>query len=157
VMLTTFGEYMADGVAWGAQALGGQDLVDERSGQVVALLYLIPDEDNVVASYTRRARSWVTVTRVVLPGYDDPGHLRRLAASEAPTERRKRLLERLADRTDTLLRKAMVQGGLPTALVDHAVVEWRKVGFIAGVDHADRYGVPSHLTRYPRYHVRVQF
>jgi CRISPR-associated protein Csb2 len=63
----------------------------------------------------------------------------------------------LGRRIDELLRKAIVQAGFSEDLARYAELEWRKTGFPAGVDLAERYGVPSHLKRFPRYHVRVRW
>src|SRR5207247_955825 len=75
----------------------------------------------------------------------------------ATPAQRQRYLERVADRTERLVRKAIRQLGLSELLAQHADIEWRKVGFLPGVGHADRYGVPDHLRRFPRYHVRIAF
>jgi CRISPR-associated protein Csb2 len=72
-----------------------------------------------------------------------------------PPDEQKQLLSRLSDRIDGLVRKAIVQAGFSDVLAEHAVVDWRKVGYWPGVDLADRYGVPDHLKRFPRYHVRI--
>lgn len=157
VMLTTFGEGMRSEMAWAKQSLTAQELINENTHEPVTLLSLLPASDNVAANYTRRASTWVTVTPVVLPGYDDPDHLRRKIAKGVSAEQKQKFLGRLADRMDALIRKSMVHAGVPQALADMAMIQWRKVGFMAGVDHADRYGVPDHIARYPRYHVRIHF
>jgi CRISPR-associated protein Csb2 len=66
-------------------------------------------------------------------------------------------LERLGDRIDGLLRKAIVQAGFPQMLADHAELEWCSSGFWPGSDLASRYGAPEHLKRFPRLHVRVHW
>src|SRR5205085_534783 len=65
------------------------------------------------------------------------------------------LLARLEARTDGLIRKAIVHAGYAEELAEHAEIDWRRVGFLAGVEPADRYGVPNHLKRFTRVHVRV--
>jgi CRISPR-associated protein Csb2 len=158
VMLTTFASDTSAELAWARLALTAQELVDERTGKAVALLSLLSSDDNVVRHYTRPSSTWSTVTPVVLPGFDDPDHLRRKAQAKGLTAAEKRkLYERLSDRTDGLVRKAIKQCGFPKELAEHATVEWRKVGFRAGIDHADRFGIPNHIKRFPRYHVRIQF
>jgi CRISPR-associated protein Csb2 len=158
VMLTTYGNGTGGELTWARQALTGQELVDERTGKAVALLSLLSSDDNVVRHYTRQSSTWSTVTPVVLPGFDDPDHLRRKAQAKDLTAAQKRkLYDRLSDRTEGLLRKAMKQRGFSEELAEHATIEWRKVGFRAGIDHADRYGIPDHIKRFPRYHVRIQF
>jgi CRISPR-associated protein Csb2 len=67
------------------------------------------------------------------------------------------LLDKLYSRIEALLRKAIMQAGFSQELADHANLEWRKVGFWAGAELADRYGVPQHLKCFPRFHVRIQW
>ena len=168
VMLTCFAEGCEDEIAWARRILSGADLVDEvtkdRIGETrqhaepVALLSVIPESDKVVRCFTRAASTWATVTPVALPGYDDPDHLRRRAKSgQLSPEQQHRIPERLANRIEGLLRKAIVQAGFSQELADHAQLDWRKVGFWPGADLADRYGVPDHLKRFPRFHVKVQW
>jgi len=158
VMLTTFADETDDELEWARQSLTAQELIDETTGESVALISLLPPSDTVVKQYTTRSSAWVTVTPVVLPGYDDPDHLRRKsAASGIGAEQQRKLLDRLADRIDGLIRKSIVHAGLPKPLADNVLIEWRKVGFIPGVDRADRYGIPDHLRRFASYHVRLQF
>jgi CRISPR-associated protein Csb2 len=144
-------------VAWARQAVSGRDLVDEATGEVHAMLSCIPASDRGVRAYLGPASVWASVTPVVLPGFDDPDHLRRKLRGVASGAEQRRLLERLAERTEGLLRKAISQAGLPGVLADHAEIAWRKVSFWPGAEHADRYGVPDHLKRYPRVHVRVRW
>jgi len=73
-----------------------------------------------------------------------------------PAEQRQ-LIEHLEGRVDGLLRKALVQAGFSEALAGNAVLDWAKTGFWPGTEHADRYGVPDHLKRFPRYHVRIRW
>ena len=156
VLLSCFrGGY--DEIGWARRALTGQELVDAASGQPVALLSLQPATDRVIQSYTRAATVWASVTPVILPGYDDPGHYRRRLKRGVQAEEQRALLERLADRIDGLLRKALRQAGFSGLLADHAELEWRKSGFWPGTDVADRYGVPDHLSRFPRVHVKIRW
>jgi CRISPR-associated protein Csb2 len=96
-------------------------------------------------------------TPVVLPGYDDPAHYRRRLKRGVVPEEQKRLLDKLCSHTDALLRKAIRQAGFSQELANHAEIEWRKVGFWAGADLADRYGVPQHLKRFPRLHIKIRW
>jgi CRISPR-associated protein Csb2 len=155
VLVTTFAPDCGTEIVWARRALTGMDLVREPDQQAVAMLSVKVGADWVLDQYTNPAVEWATVTPVVLPGYDDPAHLRRRLDGLKDAEEQKRLLARLETRIDGLLRKAIVQAGLPRTLADHAEIAWRKVGFLAGVDLADRYGVPDHLKRFPRYHVRI--
>jgi CRISPR-associated protein Csb2 len=158
VLLTSFDSAARADVEWTKHALSAQELIDEHNRSTVALVARAPALDRTVLRYTAAAGTWVTVTPVVLPGYDDPNHLRRKMSREGITPaERQASLARLSARTEGLIRKAIVQSGLPETLAATAFVEWSKVGFIAGVQHAIRYGVPGHLKRYPRYHVRLQF
>ena len=155
VMLMAFSGRCGREFAWARRALSGQDLINKDTGEVAALLSLVPASDGVVQAYTRSASSWATVTPVVLPGYDDPGHYRRQLKQNKDAATQKQMLERLHDRIDGLIRKAITQAGFPQALTTHAELEWRVSGFWPGTDLASRYGVPDHLKRYPRYHVKV--
>ena len=155
LLLTTFSDDCQDKIIWARRALPGQELISEEKKEPVALLSLIPTNEKVVQYYTRPAESWSTVTPVVLPGYDDPAHYRRRLKRGTSAEEQKQLLARLDHRIDSLLRKTIVQAGFSNVLADHAELEWRKVGFWPGADLADRYGVPDHLRRFPRLHVRL--
>lgn len=155
VILTSFADDCQTEVSWARRALSGQEFIDEDNKQPVALLSLLPSTDKIVRQYVQPSSSWVTVTPIVLPGYDDPAHYRRRMKKGTSIEEQKRLLEHLSKRIDNLLRKAIAQAGFSQTLADHAELEWRKVGFMPGVDHADRYGIPDHLKRFPRYHVRL--
>ncbi len=155
VMLSSFAGGCEDEIAWARRMLSGQELADENTKQPVALLSLIPASEKVLQYYRQRAAAWATVTPVVLPGYDDPDHYRRRMKRGTSAEEQKKLLERLDGRIEGLLRKAIVQAGFSQELADHAALEWRKVGFWPGADLADRYGVPDHLKRLPRFHVKL--
>lgn len=157
LMLTALFDGCENEIAWAQRALSGRDLIDEDSGQSAALLSLLPGNEKMVRCYVEPTHTWATVTPVVLPGYDDPSHYRRRLKKGVSAEEQKRLLEHLNDRVDGLLRNAIVQAGFSKELADHAELEWRKAGFWAGTDLADRYGVPDHLKRFPRLHVRLRW
>jgi len=158
-ILSSFSTDCETQVAWARRILPGQSLIKEGDGQskTVAVLSKTANKDNVVEYYTARASSWTTVTPVVLPGYDDPAHYRRRLKEGVDAEEQKRLLSRLSERIDGLLRKAIIQAGFSKQLADHAEIEWRKPGFWPGVDLADKYGVPDHLKRFSRYHVKIKW
>ncbi len=121
-------------IDWIRRRLPGQDLVN-LDGEIVGMLNLLPTKDWVLNRYTQPARTWSTVTPVVWPGHDD----------------------RDARKAESILRKAFVQAGLAPELV--AAIEeldWRAVGFRAGVDLAHRYAKPDHMNG-RMYHVRVRF
>jgi CRISPR-associated protein Csb2 len=158
VIISTFAATAESEITWARQMLTGRELIDARTHETAALLSSLPIGDNVTREYTEAASTWSTVTPVVLPGYDDPDHLQRKANLNGTSSAQKaKMLRRLSDRTDGLLRKALVQSGLSEALARHALIEWRSVGFLPGVDRVDRFGVPDHLKRFPRYHVRIEF
>jgi CRISPR-associated protein Csb2 len=157
VLLTSFSGAFTEEFAWARRNLSGQELFAEGAAEPVAMLALIPANDAMVQRYVRPAAEWATVTPVVLPGFDDPAHLRRRLEKKCESSEQKSLLERLAGRIDGLLRKAIVQAGFSEELARHAELEWRKCGFLAGVEMADSYGVPDHLRRFPRYHVRIRW
>jgi CRISPR-associated protein Csb2 len=156
VLVTSFGDDCESEIVWARRALSNQVLIDENSKEPVALLSLIPETDSVVRNYTQRSSSWVTVTPVVLPGYDDPGHLRRRAKNDNLTpDQQRQILDRLSNRIDGLLRKAIRQAGFSDELAQNAEVEWRASGFLPGTDLGSLYGVPDYLKRFPRMHVRI--
>lgn len=157
LLVSSFGEGCEAKITWARRALSGQELTDEHKQQPVAFLSLIPESERAVQHYTRRAASWSSVTPVVLPGYDDPAHYRRRLKQRTSAEEQKELLGRLGARIDGLLRKAIVQSGFSESLAQHADLDWRKVSFWPGGEHADRYGVPDHLRRFPRMHVQIRW
>jgi CRISPR-associated protein Csb2 len=142
-------------VAWARRALSGQQLINEETQEPEALLSLVPNNDRRVRHYTDRSSVWTTVTPVVLPGYDDPRHLRRKLSQPTGAGDQKRLLERIDARIDGLLRKAIRQAGFSEELARDAEIDWRATGFLPGVDLASRYCVPAHLKRFSRYHVKI--
>jgi CRISPR-associated protein Csb2 len=157
VILSSFADDCEAEIAWARRALPSLELIDEDKRQPVALLSLIPANEAVVRHYTQEAASWATVTPVVLPGYDDPAHYRRRLKRGTSAEEQKQLLDRLSDRIDGLLRKAITQAGFTQTLADNAELEWRRAGFWPGTDLAGAYGVPDHLKRFPRFHVRLHW
>ena len=158
IIVASFAEDLADKIAWAREALSGQELIDERSEQPVALLSsMISSSDSVIQRYTRPSTSWATVTPVVLPGYDDPDHFRRRLKAGTGADEQRRLLNLLHRRIDGLLRKAIVQAGFSQVLADHAEIEWRSASFWPGTDLARHYRVPEYLNRFSRYHVRLRW
>ena len=157
VMLTILGGGCDEELAWARRTLSGYELIDEDTGEIISILSLLPLTDSVIRPYLEPAETWVTVTPVLLPGFDDPAHLRRRLRKGVPAQEQRSLLDRLDARVDGLLRKAIIQAGFSAILAEHADLEWRKVGFLPGVGHATNYGVPDHLRRFPRVHVRIHW
>jgi CRISPR-associated protein Csb2 len=141
--------------AWAARVLGGMDLIDEKTGKVQAVLAASSRGDRVIKRYLAESFAWATVTPMVLPGYDDPGGLRERLGRTRRSDEQKPLIERLMKRREALVRKALRQAGLGDELARSARIETRDTGFIAGVEKASRYAVPSHLGKSPRFHVKL--
>ena len=118
-------------------------------------------QDSVVREYLRPAKSWATVTPVVLPGFDDPGGLRRklrppqvenLSASE-----KKEILCKLEKRIEQLLRKAILHAGYSAEMAKNAKLCWRGTGFWPGAALACKSFVPQYLRPFRRLHVRIDW
>lgn len=140
------------------RALEGQELIDERQGQVVGFLRRQSEHDKAIAPYFTAASTWTTVTPVVLPGYDDPRKLRhrlRNTATPLSAAEKERIVCKLDARIERLLRKALVECGLPTSLAVDSELQWRETGFFSGTDLASRYSTPDQCRRFRRLHVRV--
>lgn len=141
--------------AWLERVLGGVDLIDEETGEVQAVLAATSRNDRVFSRYVSESYSWTTVTPMVLPGHDDPGGLRERLRKARDGEEQRPLLERLMKRREGLVRKALRQAGFGDELAFSAQIETRETGFMAGVERASRYAVPSHLVKSPRLHVKL--
>jgi CRISPR-associated protein Csb2 len=142
-------------VSWAARVLGGVELIDEKTRRPVALLAIASTSDRALKRYIDEATVWATVTPVVLPGHDDPRGLRVRAGRTRDASEQKKLLLRLAQRREGLVRKALRHSGFSDDLVLGAQIETREVGFFAGVEPALRYAVPLHLAAFPRLHVHI--
>lgn len=156
VMLFSSDPHASD-TFWAKRVLGGADLIDEKTGEIQAVLAATSRGDRVLGRYTGNSRSWVTVTPVVLPGHDDPGGLRDKLQKATCAEVQKSLLERLMQRREALVRKALLHAGLNSDLAASATIETRESGFIAGVESASRYAPPIHLATAPRLHIKLTF
>jgi CRISPR-associated protein Csb2 len=126
--------YGSDGTQarWAAQRLRNRALVDEN-GQEQALLLNVESEDRVVSAHLRQARTWSSVTTVVLPGFDDGKH----------------------GKAERLLVKAAQQAGLPIEAIEDVAL--RKAPFWPGSQHPRLYHRPAYLRDLPAWHVRVRF
>lgn len=121
-------------IEWVRRALAGEELKNEK-GEVAALLTILPGSDWVLRQYVEKANTWSTVTPVILPGHDD----------------------RDQAKSGKLLRTAFEQAGYEKELMNQVELEWRPVGYRAGVDLASRYLPPENLGNRPRYHVWTRF
>ncbi len=136
--------------------LEGRELIEEKTGEVVAFLRRQSDRDGAIKKYFAESSEWVSVTPVILPGYDDPGKLRRRLNSETLTSQEKaNIVSKLETRIEYLLRKALRQAGYPDTLVQNAELQWRGSGFVPGTDLATAYAVPDQHRRFRRLHVRI--
>jgi CRISPR-associated protein Csb2 len=127
-----------DAVLW-SRVLSGQELSPVGDTQPSALRLIDGTESSLrrnpnLRAYVGESSVWSTVTPVVLHRHapQDPGEVRQLF--------------------DASFRHA----GFSEQVTRHLELEWRQVGFRAGVDLAKRYETPEKLTG-PRYHVRVRF
>jgi len=154
VLVTSFSESAAEELQWVQRALPGAGLQSE-AGRLEALLSPIAEVDTGVAPYRQSAAAWTSVTPVILPGFDDPAHYRRRIAAGVSAEEQRRLFSKLGSRIELLLRKAIAQAGIPSTLAEQAEIEWRRSGFLAGVESVSAYGVPDHLRAFSRVHVRI--
>jgi CRISPR-associated protein Csb2 len=142
------------------QRLAGLELIDEKSGAPTALLSRLPGSEPLTRdNYLNPSSTWATVTPVILPGYDDPRKLRhRLRENAGLTAEEKRtLLEKLDQRIDSLLRKALRHAGYADVITRNACIEWRGSGYLPGTDLASRYMTGDQHRRYRKLHVRIQF
>lgn len=140
------------------RALEGRELVDEKSKHTVAFIRRQSTNERAISSYFETSSAWTTVTPVVLPGYDDPRKLRRRlrdTAQPLSSGEKEQIIRKLDVRVERLLRKALLEAGIPASLVADADLQWRGTGFIPGVDLASRYSVPDQCRRFRRLHVRV--
>jgi CRISPR-associated protein Csb2 len=144
-------------VAWAARSLAGADMVDEKTGEILAMLAPAYPSDRAFAHYLGESTTWTTVTPIVLPGHDDPGRLRERLRTTRDGKEQNALLARVARRREALVRKALRQAGLDDDLASSAQIETRGSGFLAGVERASRYAAPRHLTKSPRLHVRLSW
>lgn len=160
ILIAVHGSMKRDELRRLAQRLDGLELIDEKSGDAVALLSRLSDSDKLTKdNYLASSATWATVTPVVLPGYDDPRKLRqRLRESSGLTaEEKNALVAKLRQRIDSLLRKALRQAGYSETIAHHAAIEWRGSSYWPGADLASRYMTGDQHRRFRKLHVRIQF
>lgn len=120
---------------WAANRLRGLTLRDEQTGYDAALLEELPDNDPVLARYVARdnpACEWVSVTPVILPGYDDA----------RPAKRQR------------LLRECLVHAGYEETVESS---EARPAAWLAGCAPNQLFRRPAYLRHLPALHVRIRF
>ena len=136
--------------------LEGRELIDEKTGGTAAFLRRQSSNDRAIHGYFTRSSQWVSVTPVILPGYDDPGKLRRrLNTDQLTKEEKTGIICKLEKRIDYLLRKALQQAGYPQELYANAQIQFRGTGFMQGADLAQNYAVSNQHRRYRRLHVQI--
>jgi len=158
VLVTTQGPQSVSEFERIARTLEGRELIDEKSGQSVGFLRRQSPRDAAIGRYFDESATWTTTTPVVLPGYDDPRKLRsrlRDAENKLTAAEKAEIVRRLDARIEKLLRKSLLDTGIPPALARHAGLEWRGTGFLPGVDLASSYSVPDQCRRFRRLHVRL--
>lgn len=156
VLVTVSGEIGNDEFNRIVRNLEGCELRDEKTERPAAFLRRQPDGDGAIEGYLTESTTWATVTPVILPGYDDPGKLRRRFDSAMLTPKEKAdIVLKLETRIDSLLRKALRQAGYPEELAKNAELQWRGSGFTKGTDLVSKYAVPDQHRRYRRLHVRI--
>lgn len=112
-------------------------LVLTEGGARIATLEPIGREDPVLRLYLGPHSEWATVTPVVLHGHD------------------KRRGKFSPSKTKKLILQAFEEAGYPSSLIRE--VEFRKAPFHPGTGRAEGCRTPSHLSKWPKYHVRVRF
>lgn len=140
------------------QRLEARELIDESKGDVAAILQQQTlGNQETLKLYLRPAVTWATVTPVILPGYDDPRKLRQRLkpGNTLSVEEKAAVLEKLDERIDALLRKAIRQAGYSEVLAAHAELDWRASGFWPGTAHATQYAAGDQHRRYRKLHVRI--
>ncbi len=119
---------------WAQDRLRNAMLRDtDGSDRGVLLDFWRPSSRPMLRRYVAEARTWCSVTPVILPGFDD--------GKQAKAER--------------LLLAALAQADLPVGAIADLTV--RKAPFWPGSAHPRRYAVPDYLRHLPRWHVRLGF
>ena len=131
-------------------------------GRVLPSAVLSPiHKDKVVQEYLCPASSWATVSPVVLPGFDDPGGLRRKLrppqVENLSAKEKREILCKLEKRIEDLIRKAIRHAGYSTEMAENARLCWRGTGFWPGTALAGKSFVPQYLRQYRRLHVRIDW
>jgi CRISPR-associated protein Csb2 len=116
-----------------ARRLSGESLIEEGTGEIKAELRAIdPYADGVTLRYLRKARTFGSVTPLVLPGRDD-------------FRTRK---------AHALVLKALAQAGYTTPVVE---ITLQREPVFPGAELARAYCVPTYLKEFPRTHAIITF
>jgi CRISPR-associated protein Csb2 len=120
-------------VLWAQNRLRNETLRDHDGDECGILLELWrPSSKRVIQRYLGEARTWYTVTPVVLPGFDDG----RLAKAEK------------------LFLSAVAHAGLPLDALEELAM--RKAPFLPSSHHPTKYATPDYLGGLPKWHVRFR-
>ena len=111
-------------------------VLTNSGGNPACTLGPLPDE-KVVDFYTRDARTWRSVTPVVLHGFNS------------------RSGQISMSKTDALLKRAFEMAGHSPGTIES--IAFQSAPFWPGCGSAREARVPQHLQNYPRYHVEVRF
>ena len=119
---------------WAQQRLLNAVIRDEDKNERGILLDLWRHSSrSVIGTYTKLAKTWSTVTPVLLPGFDDGKQTK----------------------AEKLVISAAEQAGLPVSAI--AELTLRKAPFWSGSQHPREYALPSYLKGLPGWHVRIVF
>jgi CRISPR-associated protein Csb2 len=119
-------------IQWAKRVLQNCELTNNAKS-VMASLLPVSSNDNVVKAYVKSSNEWMSVTPVILPGYDDG------------KERKRK----------SLFLKALRQSGIPVDIVDNVMV--RKAPFFKGAQHPKQYDPPRYLIDFSRCYVYIRF
>lgn len=119
---------------WARRRLTNKEIIESGTKRPLALLSDLTSEDRrMVKRYVQSSRTWITVTPVVLPGFDDGKYKKALG----------------------LLKRAIQQAGLKAEMVEDANL--RKAPFLSGSLHPSAYFRPDYLKSLPCWHVYLRF
>ncbi|MDW7967260.1 MAG: type I-U CRISPR-associated protein Csb2, partial [Thermoanaerobaculum sp.] len=117
---------------WAQDALHNSPLQDEH-GNRLGWLRALETSDGVLARYLGPATHWVTVTPVILPGFDD----------------------RKGSKALKLVQEALVHAAVPPEAV--ADLSLQKAPWFSSAAHPSLYFRPNYLKSFPAWHVRLIF
>ncbi|MFN3706369.1 MAG: type I-U CRISPR-associated protein Csb2 [Thermoflexales bacterium] len=121
--------------SWAQRALNGEPLVRESDGLTLAELSseLNQADSRLLICYVKEADTWLSVTPVILPGYDDGKYHKALK----------------------LLRKALEDARIPESIVQD--VRLQKAPFWPGSAHPTAYFMPGYVRHYSAWHALIKF